>query len=78
MSMEKFSGTVEALGMSIFMQGTHQLTDDKGNQVALLQSDSDQVNLGSFEGKKVEISGIAEPAVEGGATFVNVHSISVL
>lgn len=74
--MEKFTGTVEELGISIFMQGTHKLLDDKGEQVALLQAADDSLDLNDYVGQKVELSGTSAPAVEGGATFVSVASVS--
>lgn len=76
--MKSFKGTVEELGFSIFMQGSHQLMDDKGERVALLQAGSDAVDLNAFLGKKVEVSGEASPSVEGGATFVTVSSVKAL
>jgi hypothetical protein len=76
--MGTFKGTVQELGMSIFMQGSHQLVDDKGNRVALLQSGSDSVDLNAYLGRKVEVSGAASPSVEGGATFLSVESVKTL
>jgi len=76
--MAKFVGIVQELGMSIFMQGSHQLLDDKGERVALLQAGSDSIDLGAYVGQKVELSGAASPSVEGGATFVNVESVKKL
>ena len=73
--MAQFQGIVEELGMSIFMQGSHQLMDEKGQRVALLQATSDSVDLSAYVGQKVEVSGTATPSVEGGATFVNVDSV---
>jgi hypothetical protein len=61
--------------MSIFMQGSHQLLDDKGERVALLQAGSDGVDLSAYLGQKVEVRGAASPSVEGGATFLNVESV---
>ena len=73
--MGTYKGTVEELGMSIFMQGSHQLMDDKGERVALLQAATDKVDLNAYLGQTVEVSGSATPSVEGGATFVTVDSI---
>jgi hypothetical protein len=77
-AMAKFTGTVQELGFSIFMQGSHQLVDDKGERIALLGAGSDSVDLNAFLGKKVEVSGSAEDSVEAGATFVSVDSIKAL
>jgi hypothetical protein len=76
--MGTFKGTVQELGMSIFMQGSHQLLDDKGERVALLQASTDAVDLNAYLGQKVEVSGDASPSVEGGATFVTVDSVKKL
>jgi len=78
LGMKTFEGIVEELGMSIFMQGTHKLVDGKGELVALLQSGSDSLDLNSYLGQKVKVSGASEPSVEGGATFVTVQSVSKL
>lgn len=74
--MATFQGTIEELGMSIFMQGTHKLVDDKEELVALLQSGSDSLDLNSYLGQKVKVTGSAAPSVEGGSTFVTVDSVS--
>lgn len=73
--METFTGIVEELGISIFMQGTHKLLDDQGEQIALLQAAKDDLDLSAYLGQKVEVSGASAPAVEGGATFVSVESV---
>jgi hypothetical protein len=75
--MGTFQGTVEELGFSIFMQGSHQLMDDKGERVALLQA-REGLDLNAYLGKKVEVSGSASASVEGGATFVTVDSVKPL
>lgn len=76
--MASYQGTIKELGMSIFMQGTHQLVDDQDNLVALLSSASDSVNLNNYLNKKVEVHGQAEPSVEGGETIVAVESVKKL
>lgn len=74
--MASFKGTVKPMGMSIFMQGTHQLVDDGGGTVALLQSSS--VDIDSFLNKKVEATGKSEPTVEGNGTMLTVESMKAL
>ncbi len=76
--MASYKGTIKELGMSIFMQGTHQLVDDQDNLVALLSAGSDSVDLNSYLNKKVEVSGKAEPSVEGGETMLTVESVKKL
>lgn len=75
--MEKFQGTIEELGMSIFMQGSHQLVGADGKLIALLQSAGD-IDLNAYLSKKVEVSGSSSPSVEGGSIIVSVSSISPL
>ena len=74
--MAKLQGTIEELGISIFMQGTHRLVDDSGELLALLQSGSESLDLNTYLGQKVEISGESAPSVEGNSTFVTVESVS--
>ena len=74
--MATFQGTIEELGISIFMQGTHRLVDDSGELVALLQSGSETLDLNSYLGQKVKVSGESAPSVEGNSTFVTVDSVS--
>lgn len=73
--MESYTGKVQAMGMSMFMQGSHELVDDKGNMIVLLQAATDQVNLKSFEGKKAKVSGTTEDTVEAGGKIVSVVAI---
>ena len=75
--MESFTGTVQTMGMSIFMQGTHQLLDDKGEQIVILQSDG-EADLDKFVGKKVKVSGAAEATVEAGGKILQVSKVEAL
>ncbi len=74
--MAKLQGTIEELGISIFMQGTHKLVDDSGELVALLQSGSESLDLNTYLGQKVEVDGESAPSVEGNSTFLTVESVS--
>jgi hypothetical protein len=67
-----YTGTVEPMGVSIHMQGTHKLTEG-GATVVLLRSGS--VALSTYEGKRVRVKGKASPTVEGAQTIVDVESI---
>lgn len=73
--MESFTGKVEQMGMSIFMQGSHKLVDDKGETIVILQSSKKEIDLQSFEGQKVTVQGTAEDTVEAGGRILNVESI---
>ena len=72
--MESFTGKVEPMGMSIFMQGSHQLVDDKGEMLVILQPGKD-VDLSKFEGKQVTVQGTVEDTVEAGGKILTVESI---
>lgn len=73
--MQNFTGTVEPMGMSIFMQGSHQLVDDQGEVIVLLQS-SDQ-DLDQYSQKKVKVSGRLSDTVEAGGQILDVTSIEL-
>lgn len=72
--MESYSGKVEPMGMSIFMQGSHQLVDDKGNMVVILNG-GEGVDLNKFSGKRVKVSGTIEDTVEAGGKILNVTTV---
>lgn len=74
--MPSFTGTVKPMGMSIFMQGTHQLVGDGGDTVALLESSA--VDLDSYLNKKVEATGTQSASVEGNAPVLTVESIKTV
>ncbi len=68
-------GTLEAQGVTITMQGTHQLVD-AGKVVCLLGSRS--VDLAPYVGKKVRVTGPTSPTVEGHQTIMDVVRVDVL
>jgi len=76
-TMESYTGKVEPMGMSIFMQGSHQLVDGSGEMIVILQSDG-KVDLNKFVGKNVKASGSAEGTVEAGGKILTVSSIEAL
>lgn len=76
--MKSYTGKVEPMGMSIFMQGSHQLVDDAGEMLVILQSENGQVDLNKFVNKKVKVSGTEEPTVEAGGSVLSVTSIEAL
>lgn len=73
-TMKSYSGKVEPMGMSMFMQGSHQLVDDKGDMIFILQAGG-EVNLSKFEGKNVTVEGTVEDTVEAGGKLMTVESI---
>jgi hypothetical protein len=66
-------GTLEEIGVSIHMQGSHKLTEG-GRLVALLEGDP--AELARWVGKRVTVKGRARPSVEGGQTIVTVSAIA--
>lgn len=67
-----WTGTLEKMGPSIHMQGSHKLTAD-GRMVVLLKSA--KVDLTAWEGKKVVVTGSATQTVEGNQTIVDVETV---
>lgn len=76
--MKSYTGKVQPMGMSIFMQGSHQLVDDSGEMIVILQSEDGSVDLNKFVNKKVKVSGKEEPTVEAGGSILTVTSIDAL
>lgn len=72
-----YTGMLEELGVSVFMQGTHKLTLDDG-QIIVLQSTDANLTLDSYIGRKVEVRGSVEPTVEAGGTLMRVTEVVVL
>lgn len=75
--MESYTGKIEPMGMSIFMQGSHQLIDDNGDVIVLLNAD-EGVDLDRFSGKKVKVTGNVEDTVEAGGRIVTVVKVDSL
>lgn len=74
--MKKFTGKLEAMGMSIHMQGTHKLVDGSGELVAILLAKDHTLDLHDFLGQNVQVEGEVDKSVEGDAVVVTVHAIS--
>lgn len=72
-----FTGTLDMLDVSTFMQGTHTLTLNDG-QMILLESTDANLNLDTYIGKSVEARGSVQPTVEAGGTLMRVTDVSVL
>jgi hypothetical protein len=67
-----YRGTLEALGPSIYQQGTHMLTLLDGRMILL---ESAIVDLDPFMGSSVEVFGALRPAVEGGGIIMRVEQV---
>ena len=68
-----WTGTLEKMGPSIHMEGTHRLVEG-GKTVVLLKSS--KVDLTKSEGKRVTVTGTSAPTVEGNATIVTVETVT--
>lgn len=69
-----FIGTVDQLGASIYMQGTHKLMLDDGRFI-ILESAGANLDLDTYIGKKAQVRGYSEPTVEAGGTLLHVEEI---
>lgn len=67
-----YEGTVQKLGVTMFMEGTHRLVTEE-NETALLESDT--IVLDDYVDAKVRITGSARATVENGGLIVNVDGI---
>jgi len=68
-------GTIQRAGISIYMEGTHQLVTAEG-QIVLLQSAV--INLDDYLDERVAVTGVARPTVEAGGTIVDVETVERL
>ena len=70
------SGFIKELGVSIYMQGTHLLTDREGNMVCLLSARESGLDLGSYMSQGVvAVTGIITKTVEGNAQIMEVKLV---
>lgn len=72
---EKREGVIQALGVSIYQQGTHRLEKD-GNLIALLEAATSQINLDDYIGKEVTLEGKVQKTVEGNLEIMSVVAIT--
>jgi hypothetical protein len=70
-----YRGTLEELGVSIFMQGTHKLTLDDGRSIIL---ESEDIDLDDYLGESVEVFGSVRPTVEAGGMIMRVEAVTSL
>jgi hypothetical protein len=70
------TGFIKELGLSIYMQGTHLLTDREGNTICLLSAGESGLDLDSYMLKgKVAVTGIMSKTVEGNAQIMEVKLV---
>ena len=67
-----WTGKVEKLGPSVYMQGSHRLVQADGTVLLLASA---KLDLSKYEGKTVTVSGRASPTVEGHQTIVDVEAV---
>lgn len=72
-----YIGTIEDIGMTTYMQGTHRLTIDS-EQFLLLESTDANLNLNTYLGKRVEVHGSVQPTVEEGGMLLRAQEVIVL
>jgi hypothetical protein len=70
-----YRGTVEPLGATIYMQGTHSLALGDGRMLIL---ESSVVDLEGYVGHEVEVFGALRPTVEAGGIIMRVERITDL
>ncbi len=70
------TGKIEPLGFSIYMEGTHRLTNGSGATISLLSSY--YYDLDAYAGKQVKVSGWTEHTVEGSSVHMYVSYLTVL
>ena len=69
-----YEGIVRPSGISIYMQGTHRLETEM-ETVLLLESET--VDLETYAGKEVRVSGSVRPTVEEGGMIMRVERVEV-
>ncbi len=72
-----YVGTIDELGMTTYMQGTHKLSLD-GGQFLVLESTDANLNLNTYLGKRVEVHGSLQPTVEVGGMLLRAEEVIVL
>ncbi len=74
----KREGILTAIQASIWMYGTHVLSDDIGKPLSALSGKN--INLDEYEGKKVEVRGILKDGypIDSGPEYLEVYSIEVI
>jgi hypothetical protein len=68
-----YRGTVDSLGASIYMQGTHSLALGDGRMLILESTD---VDLDAYLNHEVEVFGALRPTVEAGGIIMRVQRIT--
>lgn len=70
-----YTGTIQELGVSIYMQGTHKLILENG-QFLILESNA--LDLNNYLGRSVRVTGDVSPTVEEGGMIMRVETVSAM
>lgn len=70
-----YTGVINELGVSIYMQGTHKLTLENG-QFLILESST--LDLNNYLGRSVRVTGDVQPTVEEGGMIMRVETVSTM
>lgn len=68
-------GRLSAAGPSIYMEGSHELRDASGKVIARLSGLKADLDLQSYEGEWVKVTGAWRPTVEAGGKIFEAASI---
>jgi hypothetical protein len=68
-------GYIKELGLSIYMQGTHVLTDREGKDICLLAAVEGGPDLNQYMQGQVRVLGVLEKTVEGDAQIMHVQLV---
>jgi hypothetical protein len=70
------TGFIKELGISVYMQGTHMLTDRDGNTICLLSAKESGLDLDGYMLKgRVAVIGVMSKTVEGNAQIMEVKLV---
>src|SRR3989338_11421889 len=70
-----YEGTLEAAGISIYMEGTHRLVLSGGDFI-LLESDTEDLN--GYMNEQISVRGDVRSTVEAGGLIMTVENIALL
>lgn len=70
-----YQGQVQEAGISIYQEGTHRLVLNDGSFVLL---EGDGLDLDTYLGQEVEVSGLERSTVEAGGLIVQVQNVTPL
>lgn len=68
-------GKLQTAGPSIYMEGSHELVDSSGKTVARLSGMQNDVDLTTYDGQQVKLTGSWRPTVEAGGKIFEVSGV---